>query len=916
MKYAFALLILLVFMSGAALAQAPSAMNYQAVARSASGALLQSAKISLRMSFVRGGADGDVVYVETHQATTDALGQFSLRLGDGATESGSFGAIEWARDNYWLRVEIDEKGGADFAMLGASQLLSVPYAFYAAQAGGLSAPSVDGTSGSPSAVWHLTGNRGTSAADDFVGTTDNVPLVIRTNNIERLRLTASGKLGIGTGTPMSALDVDDNLTVGGTYAGTYAAPANGAIIEGQVGIGTATPGGKLTVKGVGAGGTLRIWPTAAAGETSIALNSATDGSATSWIFGQGSFANPGKLVFGYETPKMVIQQDGKVGIGILSPEFLLDVNGDVGMRGSLSVYGNVDMAGTLDVVGAVSAHSTLAVDGILSVANQTQSTGKDIGAIVVEGGVGIEKDVFVGGKIDALGGMIAHSSLATDGVFSVTNTTQSTSINNGAVVVDGGVGVERNVFVGGILDVKGAVNAQAAVTAAGLFKVTNTTPSTSKTTGALVVSGGAGIMNDLHVGGQVHASAMFVSGYGSGHIASFENTNGVGGDGISIKISNTDVNAENNYVTFYSTNAELPLTGRIEGYQAEQNEYLNTILGIIEGTGTTLGTRSLWAAGAEYLRSTLLNPATFFGSGGLLEFNWDAFRLPSLVIRSITDWDFDEGKLPSVDNPLLKLNFPPARMTAELPVEFRNLICSAVNDDWKSLLQTDLVSLATAAARMQLESECKDGGVTYGSKGADYAEWLPKADPAAKFVFGQIVGVTGGKISLETDNAEQIMSISMAPVVIGNIPPVGKESEYEKVAFIGQVPVMVRGRVAAGDYIVASGRNDGFGIGVRPEDLTLEQLPQILGRSLTATTGGRFDVVTVLVGVKTNEWVELFKRQHDRIGALEAQLNQIAGERAAEKEASDQLRTDVELIKAQIGEARGTAPRTNRTNVR
>ena len=41
--------------------------------------------------------------------------------------------------------------------------------------------------------------------------------------------------------PQSVLDVEGNLTVGANYAGTNAAPANGAIIEGNVGIGTTTP---------------------------------------------------------------------------------------------------------------------------------------------------------------------------------------------------------------------------------------------------------------------------------------------------------------------------------------------------------------------------------------------------------------------------------------------------------------------------------------------------------------------------------------------------------------------------------------------------------------------------------------------------------------------------------------------------
>jgi hypothetical protein len=48
------------------------------------------------------------------------------------------------------------------------------------------------------AGWALTGNSGTDPAVNFLGTTDNRPLVIRTNNTEQLRVTTSGSVGIGT----------------------------------------------------------------------------------------------------------------------------------------------------------------------------------------------------------------------------------------------------------------------------------------------------------------------------------------------------------------------------------------------------------------------------------------------------------------------------------------------------------------------------------------------------------------------------------------------------------------------------------------------------------------------------------------------------------------------------------------------
>ncbi len=130
--FAITLLVSLQF----AFAQVPQRFNYQGVARDASGNVLSSHIISLRVSILNGGATGTSVYQETHNVVTNQFGLFSLQIGGGTILSGTFAGVPWTLGNQWVKVEMDANGGSSYVDMGTTQLLSVPYAMVAGKIGG------------------------------------------------------------------------------------------------------------------------------------------------------------------------------------------------------------------------------------------------------------------------------------------------------------------------------------------------------------------------------------------------------------------------------------------------------------------------------------------------------------------------------------------------------------------------------------------------------------------------------------------------------------------------------------------------------------------------------------------------------------------------------------------------------------
>lgn len=124
--------VLLFFITGISLAQAPQLMSYQFVVRQPNGDLVIEEIISARISILQGSENGPVVYQEFHSVQTNSNGAGSISIGAGSTLNGSFSNVDWGSNTYFLKSEIDPEGGNNYSISGSTQMLSVPYALYAA----------------------------------------------------------------------------------------------------------------------------------------------------------------------------------------------------------------------------------------------------------------------------------------------------------------------------------------------------------------------------------------------------------------------------------------------------------------------------------------------------------------------------------------------------------------------------------------------------------------------------------------------------------------------------------------------------------------------------------------------------------------------------------------------------------------
>jgi hypothetical protein len=215
--------------------QSPQGFNYQAVVRNAAGTPLANNNTGFKFSILKGSATGTVVYSETFDLNTNAQGVVNLVVGTGIPVSGTFSTIDWSNGPYYLKVEMDPAGGTSYALTETKQLQSVPYALFSPGSGlwaknGSNIYFNGGNVGigtqTPYGLLHLKGTSPTNS-------------VLYIEPSEWNSLGDYGELRLG----------DLYHYIRGEYAGgmTLYDINKIQLMGGNVGIGTNTPSGKLSV---------------------------------------------------------------------------------------------------------------------------------------------------------------------------------------------------------------------------------------------------------------------------------------------------------------------------------------------------------------------------------------------------------------------------------------------------------------------------------------------------------------------------------------------------------------------------------------------------------------------------------------------------------------------------------------------
>ncbi len=234
--------------------------------------------------------------------------------------------------------------------------------------------------------WSTIGNAGTTAGTNFIGTTDAVDFVVKTSGAERVRVSSTGQVGIGTNAPTTDFTLFQSAGSGGTKGFRFAGNSIGGVSSGTgflFTLGYNVTGNKQIWFGDpdGAGNTASTFLRIVAGTTNLpTLDAVAGDNANRRFISIGTGGDPnGGVMFGNDgtgstSPSSFVWDNGNMAIGSgykasAAPGNGLLVQGNVGIgTASPSTKLHVFGANPLTLSGVVTGTSTSA-DSLLTITN-------------------------------------------------------------------------------------------------------------------------------------------------------------------------------------------------------------------------------------------------------------------------------------------------------------------------------------------------------------------------------------------------------------------------------------------------------------------------------------------------------------------------------------------------------------------
>ena len=290
--------------------------------------------------------------------------------------------------------------------------------------------------------------------------------------------------------------------------------------------------------------------------------------------------------------------------------FVLDISGCIRMSGDIHINDNGSIKSNntnFDILstgvkninigeyltGNTNIRNNMIVSGITTISNTTPSSTSSNGALIVNGGVGINGELNV-------------RQISTFGNINISSTAPSGNSSSGALIVSGGVGVGGNLNIGRTTFLNGNVF------------ITSTTHSANVYSGAFVVSGGVGIQGNLFV----QKDSFF---NGNLHVYSSTSQNAFSVDGIS---RFTDIfttgNIYNDNSKFFIGPSKVSATGStifiggpndkvVMGTFEASTQQIAVSSDKTVGVNNNFGNATAFGAGINIIDNILVDPDATFG---------------------------------------------------------------------------------------------------------------------------------------------------------------------------------------------------------------------------------------------------------------------------------------------------------------